>query len=147
MKFSTTLFFFVSVTLTMQNAKSTTDTWIDSGNGTVTDVATALVWQQQPEVITSFDNSQAIAYCQTLNLANKRDWRLPQIKELTSMVDHRKSDLAYDKDFRLGGQNEYWSATPQSDDPTKAWQVNFASGQVPVPQDKSDLAAVRCVRN
>lgn len=146
MKKFTTLFFFISLTLTIQKAESTTDTWFDSDNGTVTDVATGLVWQQQPHIV-GLDYSMAITYCQTLNLASKSDWRLPQIKELTSMIDHRKSSSAHDSAFGVGTQINFWSATPQSNDSTRAWQVDFALGQVILPINKASVAAVRCVRN
>ncbi|MBK7866981.1 MAG: DUF1566 domain-containing protein [Ignavibacteriales bacterium] len=65
----------------------------DNGNGTVSDLATGLMWQQS-------DNSaginweDALAYAQTKNKANYlgyNDWRLPNSKELQSLVDYTRS--------------------------------------------------------
>jgi len=62
----------------------------DNSDGTVTDKATGLMWQQS-------DNGSgilwenALAYCEGLTLANQNDWRLPAVKELQSIVDYSRS--------------------------------------------------------
>ena len=53
-----------------------TDVWVANGDGTVTDVATGLMWQQQDDGIIR-DHADAITFCQNLSLAGHADWRLP----------------------------------------------------------------------
>ena len=58
----------------------------DNGDGTVTDRTTGLTWQKtQPAVMMSWEN--ALVYAETLSLAGRTDWRLPNIKELQSLND------------------------------------------------------------
>lgn len=146
MKFTTTLLILMFLIVTSKKVEATTDTWRANDNGTVTDVATAFEWQQEPHNI-DLNHAQAISYCQELSLAGKNDWRLPQIKELTSIVDYRKFSRAQDRDFGVASLNSYWSATSQSNDSSKAWQVDFLLGQSNIPTNKTELASVRCVRN
>jgi hypothetical protein len=64
--------------------------FVDNGDGTVTDEATGLTWMQT-------DSQQAIAWqealatCQDLSWAGFEDWRLPNAKELQSIVDYSRS--------------------------------------------------------
>jgi len=62
----------------------------DNGNGTITDSATGLMWMQQ-------DNTagvlweEALSYAESLSFAGFEDWRLPNAKELQSIVDYTRS--------------------------------------------------------
>jgi len=64
--------------------------YTDNGDGTISDAATGLMWQQT-------DNgagvlwSDALATCEALTLAGHDDWRLPNAKELQSIVDYSRS--------------------------------------------------------
>ncbi len=60
-----------------------------SGDGTVTDSATQRMWQQKDDGVRR-EWKQALAYCEALDLAGHRDWRLPDTKELQSIVDYDK---------------------------------------------------------
>jgi len=57
----------------------------DNGDGTVTDLQTGLMWQQDPGDKMSFDD--AVAGAATFNLGGYTDWRLPTIKELYSLIE------------------------------------------------------------
>ncbi len=62
----------------------------DNGDETVTDSATELMWQQNDSNSTlSWD--EALGFCEDLSLANHDDWKLPNAKELQSIVDYTKS--------------------------------------------------------
>ena len=60
----------------------------DNGDGTVSDSQTKLTWQKDTSGINIYMSwKQAQAYCQTLVLAGKADWRLPTEVELQTTID------------------------------------------------------------
>ena len=61
----------------------------DNGNGTIKDNATGLVWQQSDSG-TGYEFEEALNYCETLSVGGY-DWRLPDAKELQSIVDYGRS--------------------------------------------------------
>lgn len=67
--------------------------FVDNGDGTVTDLATGLVWQQADDGVTR-NWEDALAYAEGLTLAGHDDWRLPNAKELQSIVDYTHSPNA-----------------------------------------------------
>lgn len=56
----------------------------NNGNGTVTDLNTGLMWQQNPG--TKMSLPQALTLLESFDLAGYDDWRLPSIKELYSLI-------------------------------------------------------------
>jgi len=62
----------------------------DNGDGTVTDRATGLVWQKADSG-KGLNWEQALAYAASLKLAGHIDWRLPNAKELQSIVDYTRA--------------------------------------------------------
>ena len=64
--------------------------FIDNYDGTVSDSATMLMWQQADDAH-SRDWLSSIQYCEDLELAGYDDWHLPTIKELQSIVDYSRS--------------------------------------------------------
>ena len=64
--------------------------FIDNGNNTIIDKSTGLTWQQNDSGM-SMDWSAALAYCENLTLAGNSNWRLPNAKELQSIVDYSRS--------------------------------------------------------
>jgi len=70
-----------------------TNDFVDNGDGTVTDAATALMWAQADSA-TALNWQQALAWVQTKNgerYLGYSDWRLPNAKELQSIVDYTRS--------------------------------------------------------
>jgi hypothetical protein len=65
--------------------------YVDNGDGTVTDLNTGLMWQQDPGEKMNYE--QAVAGVATFNLAGYDDWRLPTIKELYSLMLFSGTDL------------------------------------------------------
>ena len=94
----------------------------DNGDGTVSDRATGLVWQQGDSG-KAFDWQGALAYAEGLTLAGHDDWRLPNAKELQSLVDYTRSPAttntaAIDPVFRVTQvESWYWSSTTHLDGP------------------------------
>ena len=56
----------------------------DNGDGTVTDLNTGLMWQQDPGEKKTYD--EAVAGADAFSLAGYDDWRLPTIKALYSLI-------------------------------------------------------------
>jgi hypothetical protein len=66
--------------------------FVDNGDGTITDNATGLMWMKNDngEGI-SWEN--ALSYAEGLEYAGYTDWRLPNAKELQSIVDYTRSSV------------------------------------------------------
>ncbi len=130
----------------------------DNGDGTVTDFATGLTWQQSDAHNSDTGRNQpdAIAYCEALSLKGG-GWRLPEIKELVSIVDLRRVGPSIDLHYfpvipvnpNTSNSSEYWSASSFANDGDHAWYVDFESGNVLANDKESTESAyyfVRCVR-
>ncbi|MBW1679703.1 MAG: DUF1566 domain-containing protein [Deltaproteobacteria bacterium] len=64
--------------------------FVDNRDGTVTDKATNLMWTKGGKTC-QFDDIQAyIAEINEAHLGGKRDWRLPTLEELASLMEKRK---------------------------------------------------------
>ncbi len=72
------------------NADYGINAFVDNGDGTITDRATGLMWQLADSG-EGFDWEGALAYAEDLDLADHRDWRLPNAKELQSILDYTRS--------------------------------------------------------
>ena len=118
----------------------------DNSDGTVTDSATGLMWQQgEPEVMKWGD---ALAYCNGLTLANYSDWRLPNERELVTIVDETKFNPAINTEFFPNASTlGYWSSTTNNQLTNYAFFLNSANGGDGGSCQKStwDLN-VKCVR-
>jgi len=67
--------------------------FVDNGDSTITDNATGLMWSKN-DSRTGMNWQSALAWAQTKNSANylgHNDWRLPNAKELQSIVDYTRS--------------------------------------------------------
>jgi hypothetical protein len=68
----------------------------NNNDGTISDLATGLMWQQNDNG-SGIDWEDALAYAKMQNNANylgHNDWRLPNAKELQSLVDYKRSPYA-----------------------------------------------------
>ncbi|MFZ4616015.1 MAG: DUF1566 domain-containing protein [Rectinemataceae bacterium] len=72
----------------------------DKADGSITDLATKLMWSKADSLV-GMDWEAALAYAQTKNAENylrHNDWRLPNAKELQSIVNYSRSPGATDAD-------------------------------------------------
>jgi pimeloyl-ACP methyl ester carboxylesterase len=122
--------------------------YVDNKNGTVTDSFTGLTWQKGDGQNASGGRTwrQALSYCEKLTLGGKSDWRLPNVRELQSLVDYDSCCPAIDTDFFPDCLSDwYWSSSTDAGYPGGAWYVDFDDGFVG-NYDKSFSYYVRCVR-
>ena len=66
------------------------NSFVENGDSTVSDLATGLMWQQTDDGIAR-DWQEALFYAEVSELAGYDDWRLPNAKELQSIVDYTRS--------------------------------------------------------
>jgi len=115
------------------NSKYGKNDFHDNGDGTVTDRATGLTWMQLdsaalkagPRHDGKLNWQEALAWAEDLTYAGRSDWRLPNAKELQSILDYSRSpdtthSAAIDPVFKAtaihneGGQTDYgyyWTGT------------------------------------
>lgn len=72
-----------------------TNEFVDNGDGTITDNATGLMWSQIDNG-EGIDWENALAYAENSEYADFTDWRLPNVKELQSIVDYSYAPGASD---------------------------------------------------
>ncbi len=120
------------------------DHLVINGDGTVTDKATGLMWQQETGYGRNWQ--AALEYAETLSMAGYDDWRMPTVKELESIVDYGRENQAIDTTFFPGTVSfYYWSSTTHAGYPSHAWLVDFYSGFV-TNYNESNNNYVRAVR-
>jgi len=117
----------------------------DTGNGTVMDHLTGLEWVNTPHSLAGNSGlmswSNAVEFCEGLDYASNQNWRLPNIKELESMV----SLASNSPPSWLNGpatpfsgifEGNYWSATTLAGSSGSARYVNtylFSVGYLSKP--------------
>ena len=139
----------------------------NNNDGTISDLATGLMWQQTDNG-TGIDWEHALAYAQTQNNANylgHNDWRLPNNKELQSIVDYTRSPYATNSAnvgpainalfnctgiLNDGGKEDYpyyWTSTSAIPNPTGtytyAWYVAFGQAEDGNGENLHGAGAVR----
>lgn len=123
---------------------------ISRGNTTVVDYVTGLEWQRasSPNLLSW---TGALAYCEGLTLGGETDWRLPNLKELFSIVDPADATPpAISVEFTGTASGFYWSSSPLGPvgNPSRfdAYAVSFANGTSNLGALLSTTYDVRCVR-
>ena len=128
---------------------------VDHGDGTVTDNCTGLMWQKETGDVDgdgqsteqdSTDWCGALSYCENLSLAGHDDWRLPNVRELQSIVDYGHINHAVDPVFGAF-PSSYWSSTSLIINPNFAWFVNFSGGSSGNDDGEDVGLYVRAVRS
>jgi hypothetical protein len=64
--------------------------FVNNGDGTITDEATSLMWMQNDSG-EGMNWKEALEYAENKEFAGYSDWRLPNIKELQSIVDYSRA--------------------------------------------------------
>ncbi len=119
----------------------TTASFVASADGQeVTDTATGLIWRQCPEGMVAtvgactgsaadYTHEAALARASAFAASTGKAWRLPNVKELYSIVD-KSRDLPAIKPavFPSTPNLDFFSSTPYGKDVRLVWQVKFQYG-------------------
>ncbi|WP_086775624.1 DUF1566 domain-containing protein [Vibrio coralliirubri] len=110
--------------------------YVDNQDGTVTDKSTSLMWAKSDSG-KRMNWVESLEFAQNSNLAGYNDWRLPNAKELQSLVDYEKKNLpaintmyfeVTPTQFKSQQDSYYfWTSTTQGD--FKHTAVYIAFGQ------------------
>ncbi len=137
--------------------------YTDNGDGTITDNNTGLMWEKKDDSGGLHDKDNTYYWSgngiqETIwdwlddvnaeggtGYAGHNDWRIPNRRELESLVDAGRYNPSIDPIFGPTVASFYWSSTSNADDPSNAGTVNFGLGFI-FPIDKSNLLFVRAVR-
>jgi hypothetical protein len=130
--------------------------YTDNGDGTITDKRTGLMWVQDATGIGCFSGNTmswevALSSCVNLAYAGYDDWRLPNVKELMSLVvqdealDTGSLPLISEPPFQNTVRNYYWTSTTKVADVSKAMCIRFNVGTA-YSRDKTGSWYVRPVR-
>ncbi len=117
---------------------------MDSESGVITDSATGLMWSvcnlgetwsessaACEGTAKSFNWQNALMQAKTITLAGYSDWRLPNIKELMSIIERQCAEPAINLTLFPTTKNEpYWSSTPvfNENSDNQVWAVQFTEG-------------------
>jgi len=80
--------------------------------------------------------STATDYCRHLSLGNYRDWYLPSLEELKTIVDYDRTGPAISPIFKTIYSSKYWSST--------GYYIDFSDGRAGSYNRRGIY--VRCVR-
>ena len=114
----------------MRNQYPEFDQDLDAGDGGVT-------WPHALEFVDGINNG-AYINCS----AGYNDWRLPNRKELRSLIDYSQNGPAIAPDSLFtgsGGPSTYWTSTSSATVTDTAWTINMASGVITAGSKLGDI--------
>jgi hypothetical protein len=115
-----------------QKGVETTPRFTDRGNGTVTDNLTGLMWTKDAQQIPGQMTWQAaLDACNNLDYAGHGDWRLPNLRELQSLIDYGNMVPVLPSGHPFTNESygyNYWSSTTMADSTGIAWYFDFTNG-------------------
>ncbi len=135
--------------------------YTDNGDGTVTDNRTGLMWKQCVEGLSNspacdtgsaatYTWQEALAQAQTVNgtgFAGYSDWRLPNRKELASLIERACYYPAINiTRFPATPSNHFWHSSPDYSTDGYVWSVSFYIGAIVGSDAKFNHNSVRLVR-
>jgi hypothetical protein len=161
--FSSSTNVFSQTRLDYMDHKWEDERYFDHGNGTVTDTTTALMWRQCAEGLSNssrgkcsegsvikYKYNEAIGRAKAdvnKTFAGHTGWRLPNIKELTSLVAYDRSTPTINSTFFPKTPNSwFWSSSPYGYTATNSRSRNFDNADESIKRrDRSEC--VRLVRD
>lgn len=113
----------------------------------VTDNVTELEWQRTISTST-YNWANAITYCNNLTYAGHNDWRLPNDRELVTLVDYGRHSPSIDTVAFPGtpSSGRFWSSLTHQSVNEVAFCLYFDYGAVAADNKSANNYYVRCVR-
>ena len=146
------------------NADYGKNSFIDNGDQTISDNATGLMWQKADDG-TARDWEESLDYAENLSFATYSDWRLPNAKELQSIVDYSRSPQTTnspaidpifstteisDPDGNTGHYPFFWTSTSHLDGAnpySSGVYIAFGEGQGEMNGNLMDVHGAGCQRS
>lgn len=122
----------------------------NNGDGTITDNLTGLMWEQKTQANEQlvYTYSEAVNYCDTLNVGGHDDWRVPTRKEYSTVFNLGRTSPALDTvyfPYYTTNQVNGWTSSRYQPNANQMWAVLLSWG-ITFPSDTTDALKVRCVR-
>jgi len=130
--------------------------FIDNSDGTVTDNLTGLIWMKNAGSIGVSSWGNAVQICSALANGSYElsdgsyagDWRLPNVRELYSLVDFGHYNYALpDGHLFINVMSNYWSSTTYAGNLSYAIYLNPINGFMSYANKTGGNVYVLCVRN
>ncbi|MGH7322075.1 MAG: DUF1566 domain-containing protein [Candidatus Rokuibacteriota bacterium] len=139
------------------------------GDGTITDNNTGLMWEKKSDDGSIHDKDTTYTWPNAFDVhiaalntapcfADHCDWRVPNVKELQSIVNYQNVNPSVSPAFNTGcvatcavtacsctAASSYWSSSTVAGNPAIAWNVDFGDGFVNA-SFKGNTNVVRAVR-
>jgi hypothetical protein len=112
--------------------------FIDNGDGTITDLETGLMWVKDGRSKgcnygQGLTWEKSVEFCEKLDYGGYKDWKLPNLKELQSIIVGRKHPRIETTFFTntnlLDYVGCYWTSTTWDEFPEDAHIVHFLRGE------------------
>ncbi len=106
--------------------------FLDHGDGTVTDTETDLMWTRDanpmdpPDIRDRPKWNAAVSQCDSFNLADHSDWRLPSIEELAAIYTSVKES---ESPFTNISESWYCSISTYEENPDLMWVISMVNGK------------------
>lgn len=150
---------YVSAQTCLSGALETTPAtnFVNNADGTISDVSTGLMWMQcslgqtwqAGQCVGDADAlnwQQALQQAHGYTFASQDGWRLPNIKELSTITERQCVRPAINEAlFPNTPSDDFWSSTPSMSDPQRAWVLAFFNSSNSIKQ-KNLFVFVRLVR-
>ena len=107
------------------------------------DLKTGLEWQLESPGRMNWHEGKA--YARSLCLEGKKDWRLPSLRELESLLDRTHYRPVMRAEIPFQDTLSYWSSTTFGAEGKNAWMVMFGGAYV-LSYYKTNKYHIRCVR-
>jgi len=113
----------------------------------ITFIHNELMWQDSTiNTKLKLNSLEFKRYCKKLDFANRKDWRVPQLSELMTLVDYTKTNSAALDKIKNINSSKYWTSSLSALEEYKYWFVDFQYGETGI-SSKLKKYNIRCVRD
>lgn len=119
---------------------------LNAQDGITFDSSSSLLWQDNKSVKKdTFTFEQAKNFCANLKIGTYTEFRVPNIRELHTLVDYKNHNPAILNGFKYVASEDFWSATPYAYREGTFWTIDFKKG-TSGPTSERYSKNLRCVQ-